>query len=215
MLAAARITGIAALIIIYAVLVHYVNATGQATALGAVLAITPILLIGLTMAYNHSSRLAGLVLLAITLAAGWAGWSLIRDHSAYIFWLEDTSVMLILLATFGRTLLHNRTPLCVTFARMVHGPLLPAHEHYARQVTVAWVIFFGLMATTSTLLFFLAPLASWSIFANFLTLPLVALMFIAEFIVRHQVLTDLPPGHILDAVRAYLQSQAGAKSSSP
>src|SRR5436305_12687031 len=149
MLAVARVTGIAALIIIYAVLVHYVNATGQASGLGAVLAIIPLLLIGLTMACSRGSRLAGLVLLAVTLIASWAGWPLIRNHSAYIFWLEDASVMLILLATFGRTLLHGHTPLCVAFARMVHGPLLPVHERYARQVTIAWVIFFGLMATVS------------------------------------------------------------------
>ncbi len=215
MLAAGRIIGITALIIIYAVLVHYVNATGQAAGLGAVLAIMPILLIGLTMACNRKSRFAGLVLLAITLIASWSSWPSIREHSSYIFWLEDVSIMLILLVSFGRTLLHERTPLCLTFARMVHGPLQPEHERYARQVTVAWVIFFGLMATTSTLLFFLAPLASWSVFANFLTLPLVALMFIAEFMVRRRVLTDLPPSHILDAVRAYLQNRASAKSSSP
>jgi len=35
----------------------------------------------------------------------------------------------------------------------------------------------------------------------------VALMFIVEFLVRRQVLTDLPEGNVLDAVRAYLNSK--------
>jgi hypothetical protein len=43
---------------------------------------------------------------------------------------------------------------------------------------------------------------------NFLTLPLVALMFMVEFMVRRRVLADLPTGHILDAVRAYLNNSA-------
>ena len=94
----------------------------------------------------------------------------------------------------------------------MHAPLTPQHELYARQVTVAWTLFFAAMALTSTLLFFLAPLASWSVFANFLTLPLVALMFIAEYWVRRWVLPDMQDAHILDALRAYRNSSASARS---
>jgi uncharacterized membrane protein len=66
------------------------------------------------------------------------------------------------------------------------------------------------MAAVSTLLFFLAPLSVWSIFANFLSLPLIALMFIGEFALRQRVLTDLPPSHVLDGFRAYLRNSARA-----
>ena len=204
----ARGIGIAALIVTYAVLVHYVNASGQASMLGAMLAVAPVIAISLTMALNSSSRPAGLVLLGMTCIASWAGWSLIEHHAGFIFWIQDVSLMLVLFMTFGRTLLAGRKPLCVSFAEMIHGPLEPSHEHYARQVTWAWVVFFGMMALTSTLLFFLAPLAIWSIFVNFLTLPLVALMFIIEFWVRRYAIPDIPSGHILDAVRAYLNTSA-------
>jgi uncharacterized membrane protein len=64
------------------------------------------------------------------------------------------------------------------------------------------------MALVSTGLFFLAPLVIWSFFANFLTLPLVALMFIAEYWVRRWVLPDVQQTHILDAVRAYRNTPA-------
>ena len=119
--------------------------------------------------------------------------------------------MLMLLVTFGITLQPGRKALCVHFAEMMNDGALPAeHERYARNVTVAWVVFFTLLIVISTLLFFLAPLTTWSIFVNFLTLPLVALMFMGEFMVRRRVLTDLPAGNILDAVRAYISDSARA-----
>jgi uncharacterized membrane protein len=40
------------------------------------------------------------------------------------------------------------------------------------------------MALSSLLLFFLAPLAVWSVFANLLSLPLVVAMFLAEYLYR-------------------------------
>jgi len=70
------------------------------------------------------------------------------------------------------------------------------------------VVFFAMIILASTLLFFLAPLVIWSFFVNFLTLPLVALMFIGEFLLRRRLLTDLPSGHVLDAVHAYLNKSA-------
>jgi uncharacterized membrane protein len=93
----------------------------------------------------------------------------------------------------------------------VHAPLTPRHEIYARQVTVAWTVFFAAMALISTALFFAAPLATWSVFANFMTLPLVALMFIAEYLVRRRLLPDVRHTHILDAVRAFRNTPASPR----
>jgi uncharacterized membrane protein len=52
-------------------------------------------------------------------------------------------------------------------------------------------------------------LATWSVFANFLTLPLVALMFIGEYWIRRRVLPEMRHMHILDAVRAFRNTPAG------
>jgi len=202
---------IALIILTYAILVHHVNASGQASALGAILALAPVLLLAITLAGNASSRLAGASLLLVSAVLSWLAWPAIKQHTGLIFWMQDIGLMLALMITFGRTLRTGRKPLCVHFAEMINGGALPPeHERYARRVTVAWVIFFALMMLTSTLLFFLAPLATWSIFVNFFTLPLVALMFVLEFMVRRRVLAALPSGHILDAVRAYLRNSARA-----
>ena len=80
------------------------------------------------------------------------------------------------------------------------------HAIYTRQVTLAWTLFFATMALVSSLLFFLASLTLWSVFSNFLTLPLVALMFIAEYAVRRRVLSELPEMRLLDTLRAFRNS---------
>jgi uncharacterized membrane protein len=207
---AARVLSTFVLIIAYAALVHHVNASGQISALGATLAVLPLLAIGLALARNPKSRLAGFAMLAMIGLLAWQQWPQIERHASLIYWLQDVGLMLFLLLTFGHTLRAGHKPLCVQFAEMIHGPVSAAHAHYARQVTVAWTLFFGVMATASSLLYFLAPLATWSVFVNFLTLPLVALMFIAEFLLRRRVLRDLPDGSPFDALRAYLDKSARA-----
>lgn len=197
------------MIVTYAVLVHHVNASGEASTLGAMLALVPIFLLIITVAVKATSRVAGVGLLLFSGIASWLAWPLIKQYTGFVFWIQDIGLLLVLLITFGWTLQKGRKPLCVHFAEMINNGALPVeHERYAHKVTVAWVVFFTMMMMTSTLLFFMAPLATWSIFVNFLTLPLVALMFIVEFMVRRRVLADLPTGHILDAVRAYLNKSA-------
>lgn len=204
----ARGLAIASIIVAYAVLAHYANTVGHPTLLGAILALLPLLLIAFLYAIKLDSRFIGLGFILIVLIASWWALPLIEQHTGLIFWLQDIGLMLMLLLTFARTLLAGRKPLCVSFAEIIHGGPLPAdHERYAHKVTVAWVMFFGSIMLTSTLLFFFAPLASWSFFVNFLTLPLVALMFVAEYLLRRRVLTDLPQGNVLDAVRTYLSSK--------
>ena len=76
-------------------------------------------------------------------------------------------------------------------------------ERYTRQVTLAWSIFFGTMALVSTALFFAAPVKVWSGFANFLTAPLIALMFIVEYAVRRRMLPDVEHAGIVAGVQAF------------
>lgn len=204
----ARWMGIAALVIGYPLLAHYTNESSGGGNLGAVVAIAPVVLIALVLAWRSPRRFIMLGALALFCAALWAGWPALERHFGLVYWLQHVGMQLILFMTFGRTLIAGRQPLCTRFAEMVHAPLTPQHEIYARQVTVAWTLFFAAMALVSTLLFFLAPLTTWSVFANFLTLPLVVLMFIAEYWVRRWVLPDMRHRHILDAVRAFRNTPA-------
>jgi len=199
--------GIAALVIGYPLLAHYTNESHSGS-LGAPVAIAPVVLIALALAWRSPRRFIMLGVLALLCIALWAGWPALEHHYGLVYWLQHVGIQLILVVTFGRTLVAGRQPLCTRFARAVHVLVTPQHEIYARQVTIAWTLFFVAMALASTLLFFLAPLATWSVFANFLTLPLVALMFIAEYWVRRWVLPDMQHAHILDAVRAFRNTPA-------
>lgn len=205
----ARGLGIVSTILIYTLLVHHVNTSNAPSSLGAVLALTPIFILILSYVWKTHSRSLSIIAFLTLSTICWLLWSIIKLHTGLVFWLLDVSLMLVLMTTFAQSLLPNRKPLCVHFAETINGGSLPiAHEIYARKVTIAWVIFFAVICITSTLLFFFAPLAIWSFFVNFLTLPLVALMFIGEFILRQCLLSDLPSGHLLDAVKAYLDKSS-------
>ncbi len=199
----ARWLGIAVLVIGYPLLAHYTNESAHRGNLGALVAIAPVVLTALVLAWRSARRrlMMGVVLLLCVVM--WAGWSALEHHFGVVYWLQNAGVLLVLCIIFGRTLVAGQKPLCTRFAEVVHAPLTPRHEIYARQVTVAWTLFFAAMVLISTGLFFLAPLATWSVFANFMTLPLVALMFIVEYRVRIRVLPHMRDTHILDAVRAF------------
>ena len=194
--------GIAALLIGYALLAHYTNKSVDKGNLGALVAIAPITFVVLMAAKQSAWRF--IMLTVLVGVALWLGWSTLTRHFWLVYWLQDAGIQLVLFITFGRTLIAGRQPLCTRFAQMLHSePLSPQQHVYTRQITIAWTLFFAVMTLTSTLLFFLAPLTTWSVFANFLTLPLIALMFIVEYGVRLWVLPDSRQTHILDAIRAY------------
>ena len=198
-----RWLGIAALVIGYPLLAHYTNQSAHNEKLGALVSIAPLVAIAFVLAWKSPRRPVMLGSLSLSCVALLALWPTLEQHYGLVYWLQDTGIQLILLMTFARTLINGRQPLCTRFAEMVHPPLTRQHEIYARKVTIAWTLFFASMVLTSTLLFFLTPIASWSFFANIMTLPLVVLMFTAEYWIRKYALPDLQNTHILDAVRAF------------
>ena len=202
------LTGIAALLLGYPLLAHYTNESGHSGSLGALVAVAPVVLIALVLAWRSPRRFVMLGVLLLSCLALWAGWSALENHFGLVYWLQHMGMQLILFMTFGRTLIAGRQPLCTRLAHAVHAVVTPQHEIYTRQVTIAWTLFFAAMALASALLFFLAPLAIWSVFANLLTLPLVALMFIGEYWVRRSVLPEMRHMRILDSIHAFRNTPA-------
>lgn len=170
-------------------------------------------------------RTRGLLALVIALALGYAalahwlttahGSTALGELGRYVPWfyfVEHIAMFLALAGWFGASLRPGREALVTRFARLVEGPLTPAGLAYTRVVTLAWAVFSAAVAAASALLYFLAPLALWSVFANLLTLPLVGVMFVAEFLVRIRVCPELSHGGLLRgvtrSVRAYWVSGA-------
>jgi uncharacterized membrane protein len=112
--------------------------------------------------------------------------------------LTHWSIYAALLSGFALTLRPGHEPLITAMARRMHG-LTPEMVGYTRKVTIAWSLFFAAQLATSVALFCFAPLTVWSFFVNILDIPLVALMFVAEYAVRLRVLDD-PPRHSIGAI---------------
>jgi uncharacterized membrane protein len=107
--------------------------------------------------------------------------------------------------------------LCTRFAEVVHGSLTPEEVRYSRQVTLAWTLFLLSIGLVSGALFFLASIEVWSVFANFLSFPLILLMFVVEFAVRRRKLPHQKKHNIMDGMLAYWKTPAvrpGASSDS-
>jgi uncharacterized membrane protein len=143
------------------------------------------------------------------------GRALLGGFAPYLPWIyfaQNVAMFVALGAWFGASLRPGRDALVTRFARFSGECLSPAGIDYTRQVTIAWTLFFAIVATASVALFFLAPLELWSTFANLLTLPLVGAMFVAEYAVRTRACPELARGGlargVLRSVRAYWESTA-------
>src|SRR5687768_16636184 len=119
--------------------------------------------------------------------------------------VPHAAVNLFLMWVFGRTLLHRREALITGFARRIHGPLPPDIESYTRRITAAWCIFFAIQVFLSAMLLAVAPLDVWSLFVNVLSLPLVALMFVAEYLYRIVRFPDHAHVSIWQGVHAFVR----------
>jgi uncharacterized membrane protein len=106
-----------------------------------------------------------------------------------------------LLILFGRTLRPGQMPLVTRLSRQMHGPLPAAVDRYTRRVTWAWCLFCVGQLAGSALLYWLAPLAWWSVFVNILNTPLLAVMFLGEKMTRSFWVTNPPRERLRDIVR--------------
>jgi uncharacterized membrane protein len=196
---------LAAVIVIlaaYSLLSHYGTSHPQAHDLGAALALAPLLSIGLVLIW----RWTGAPQACIAAAAAWFllrhYWPALTQNFIIVMLLQQCGFYAIMALSFGSTLRSGRVALCTQLAAKVHAPLTVRELKYTRSVTVAWVIFFLLNLAATLLIFEFAPLRIWSLFVNFCTLPLILLMFVAEYAVRRVALPRGPRG-LMATLRVY------------
>ncbi|NJD23832.1 MAG: hypothetical protein FIB06_00335 [Betaproteobacteria bacterium] len=201
--------GIAILVVGWAVAAHLASAGNGHRDLAVAVALGPLAALAIILLWRLRPAIAAVTGLALAVLAAWL-WPLLREHVAWLYFLQHLGTNLALAALFGLTLRRGEVPLVTRFARLAHGGDVSAtKERYTRSVTLAWTLFFLACATISAALFLFAPTATWSVFANFLTLPLVATMFAAEHLVRQRV---LPPGDsssVADTIRGYRAAMRG------
>jgi uncharacterized membrane protein len=199
----------------YSVLAHLAAASATPDSLDALVAIVPLLGLAFAIVWRSSQRP---IMLALWIAAcaglyGMSAW--LVTHYNWVFLLQHAGVYALLCVAFGRTLRAGRTPMVTGFARIAHRTLSPALIGYTRSVTWAWTVYFGGISGLSLLLFWLAPIAIWSAFANLLGIPLLVLMFVGEYAVRCYVLPPADRAGPLEAIRAYRQASSGSTAHQP
>jgi uncharacterized membrane protein len=198
-----QLAAVGAFCVVYSGLSHYSNSHAQARDLATFLALVPMLTLGLVLAW----RWRGAVL-ALNAAAGvgliiWYFWPQFTRNFPLVYLIQQLGFHALMAATFGLSLLPGRVPLCTQLADKVHGPLGAAELRYTRQVTVAWTLFFLANAAATVLLYAFAPLRIWSMFVNFASLPLIGLMFTAEYAVRRRILHQVRTGGLMATLRVY------------
>jgi uncharacterized membrane protein len=199
----------------YSVLAHLAAASATPDSLDALVAVLPLVGLAFLMAWRSSRRaiMLGLCLAACAGLYAMSAW--LVTHYNWVFLLQHAGVHALLGIAFGRTLQAGRTPMVTGFARIVHGTLSPALVRYTRTVTWAWTLYFGGISGLSLLLFWLAPIAIWSAFANLLGAPLLALMFAGEYAVRCCVLPVADRAGPLEAIRAWRQASSRGTAHQP
>ena len=198
-----QVAAVCATIAAYTGLSHYCNTVAGAHALGSALAIAPPLMIGGLLLRRRAKPLLAPALAALALLL-FTCWHLLERKFYWMCLLQDCALYGLLAVSFARSLRPGATALCTELADKLHGPLTPREVHYSRRVTAAWALFFAAMVAITVALFAAAPLRVWSLFTNFCILPLVALMFIAEYAVRRRVLPQAERGGIMATVRTFL-----------
>ena len=130
-------------------------------------------------------------------------WADGKSFGSFAYGVPHAVIYLSLAWLFGHTLTRGRQPLITGLALRVHGELAPEMVLYTRHVTLAWTLFCLAQILLSGLLYCYASLDAWSLFITVLNVPLLALMFGLEYLVRVLCFPDHPQASIAQAIRAF------------
>lgn len=201
-------------LVVWAVLAHSGSAGEGSADLSVLLGVAPIVAaLGLLLWRSSHLLLTGIGVLAMLGGLVWY-WPTLRENIALLFFIQHLGTNLALGTLFGRSLLGGGEALITQLARAVHQhDLSDLKRRYTRRATVAWTLFFLINALISAILWLFAPLSVWSTFANLLSAPLLAAMFVGEHIWRLKALPPEERPSIAQVARAYsMRSQQKASA---
>jgi uncharacterized membrane protein len=190
-------------VVAWALLAHFAASGLTPPDVSVAVAVTPLMSLFVILLWRtrRPSLAVALALVAFAVLA-WT-WPDLRSNVSLIYFLQHVGINLALAALFGHSLGSGREAVVVHLARLARGgELSPVAYRYCRRVTVAWTVFFVLMAAVSAGLFLFGRAEAWSFFANLLTMPLVLAMFVAEQFTRNRLPPEDRTG-FADTIRAY------------
>ncbi|MHB8254107.1 MAG: COG4648 family protein [Acidiferrobacter sp.] len=199
----ARTLALALLAMAYPFVSYMANVSGHPGVLGVVFAFVPALVLLLELVVTAArSRLLGWLVTGLAAIVLWRYSGVFFAHYAWAYFAEDAGTLTLLCALFARTLRPARTPLISRLSELTHGSLSPLRARYTRRVTELWALLFGVLAIVSLTLFVAASQASWAFYANVLTGPIIAGVFIGEYIVRQWLIPREERSGFIEVMRA-------------
>ncbi len=199
----------------YVAATHWLMTGAPASTWNAVLVVGPMLALAAFVSWQRRLRALAAVAAAATIGLvvqAWRGGGLSAEA---LYVAQHVVVHLLLAAMFGATLQAGREPLIALLARRVHTRITADMADYARKVTVAWTLYFIVMAALSLVLFETAPFAWWAVFANLLTPLAMAAMFIGEFVLRYRLHPEFERATLAQAMSAYSRGSAAVEPPLP
>ncbi|WP_018605163.1 hypothetical protein [Uliginosibacterium gangwonense] len=194
---------------------HLGSISRHPPAISLLTGMVPLLALAGMLAWSSHPRVLWLGLLGAGCLALWLNLELLRQNTAWVFFIQHAGMHALLGATFGRTLFSGyENALCARIAGIAHNGLSPKLARYGWQVTLVWTIYFWAMTTASVLLFAFGTMTQWSVLGNLLTAPLLGLMFAGEYMIRRRVLPEEEHIGIIGTIKAY-QRYARSKSDEP
>lgn len=201
---------LAAAVVAYPLWLHSAIANSESGGLQLLLVLLPLLAVGGWVAFRAVSRVWWPPM-ALALAA-FTAYLVLGEHERIgliaVTGISHASFNLFLMWFFGHTLFGGREPLISRIARLMNGSEHPGVAAYTRKVTVAWTLFFALQVIVSALLYFFASITAWSFFINVMNLPLLAMMFVVEYLYRITAHPDHPRATIWRAIEVYSKDLA-------
>jgi uncharacterized membrane protein len=176
----------------YLALGHWTASSEHPPVIGVVAGFATLGAIVLAAVWRSRYRIVLLALYALAVAVLLARFETLRAHAAWLYFVQHVGAMGALGLAFGSTLgAGDANAMCSRIAGFVSTrPLDETYLRYTWRVTLAWTVFFGAMALSSVLLFFLGPVEVWSFLANIATPVLLGAMFAGEYLIRRAVLPD-------------------------
>lgn len=167
--------------------------------------LVPLSVAALATAWNSRMRPLALLLCAVCALALILNLEFLRDHAAWLYFVQHAGAMILLGIMFGSSLgAGHGDALCSRIAIFAIRERLDAdYIHYTWKVTLVWTIYFALSAMLSVLLFFFGTTQVWSFFANLLTPALLGVMFIGEYLIRQRVLPNRAHFSVTEIISAY------------
>lgn len=167
------------------------------------LALTPLAVVLVLILQPRLRPIVTPVLVIVLGAAMLRTADFLGTHIPLYYLAQHVAVHAALAVFFLGSLRGGRQPLCTRLAAQTHDHISPALQRYTRQVTWAWGLFFVVNGTVSVLLMMAFGPDVWSTYAVYATFPLVATMFVVEYLARLWVLPRGDWTSPLSAIRAY------------